>query len=232
MPKRDADTARTRPIRSFGRVGGRALSVRQAALMETLYPRLAVDVSGPVDPATLFETPKAAYWLEIGFGGAEHLIGQAQRHPETGFLGCEPFAEGMAKALTGVEEAGLTNVRLLQDDARLLLHALPEACLDRAFILFPDPWPKTRHHKRRLVQPDFLDALARVVKPGGAARFATDWADYADQALLTFTRHPAFSWKAERAADWRSTPADHIATRYQEKKLGDCAPVFLDFVRR
>jgi tRNA (guanine-N7-)-methyltransferase len=156
---------------------------------------------------------------------------QAQRRPDLLILGAEPFLNGVASAVRHVDERGLTNVRLLQGDARHLLTALPDASVDRVFILFPDPWPKTRHHKRRLIQAQWVAELARVLKPGGALRFATDWADYADWALRRFLASPNFSWTAERADDWRTPPADHVTTRYEEKRLGDCAPVFLDFER-
>jgi tRNA (guanine-N7-)-methyltransferase len=175
-------------------------------------------------------------WLEIGFGGGEHLAEQAARRPEVLFLAAEPFLNGVASALRHIDERGLSNVRLRQGDARQLLADLPDASLERVFILFPDPWPKARHHKRRLIQAETVAELARVLRPGGTLRFATDWADYADWTIERLTAQPAFAqpafaWTAERADDWRTPPADHVTTRYQEKRLGDCAPVFLDFVR-
>jgi tRNA (guanine-N7-)-methyltransferase len=138
----------------------------------------------------------------------------------------------VASALRHLDERGLTNVRLQDGDARDLVAHLPDAVLDRVFILFPDPWPKLRHHKRRLINAETLAGLARVLKPGGRLRFATDWADYADWTLERVLASKAFAWDAERADDWRVAPADHITTRYEEKRLGDCAPVFLDFRRR
>lgn len=218
------------PLRTYGRIKARALKPRQEQLVETLLPHLAVDLSGPLDPAALFPEARA-FVLEIGFGGGEHLAAQAAAHPDHGFIGVEPFLNGVGSCLRHIEEAGLTNVRLHMGDARDVLAALPDACLDRVDILFPDPWPKARHHKRRLVQPDFVAALARVVKPGGEVRFATDWANYAATALEHFVRDPHFRWAAECAADWRSAWAGHVATRYEEKKLGDCAPVWLRFLR-
>ena len=130
-----------------------------------------------------------------------------------------------------MDEQDLKNVRIKDGDARELVAHLPDASLDRVFILFPDPWPKARHHKRRIVQPDMLEDLARVLKPGGRLRFATDVAGYADWALERILASPHFDWPAQVAADWRNPPADHVTTRYEEKRLGDCAPVFLDFVR-
>jgi tRNA (guanine-N7-)-methyltransferase len=137
----------------------------------------------------------------------------------------------VASAVRHIDEQELANVRLHDSDVRELVARLPDASLARVFILFPDPWPKTRHHKRRIVQPELVADLARALKPGGRLRFATDWADYADWALERILRSGDFDWQAGRADDWRTPPADHITTRYEEKRLGDCAPVFLDFVR-
>ena len=122
-------------------------------------------------------------------------------------------------------------MRVHDGDARELMARLPDASLDRIFVLFPDPWPKTRHHKRRIVQPETVAEFALLLKPGGPLRFASDVAHYVDWALEKITAHPAFRWPAERADDWRKPPADHVTTRYEDKRLGDCAPVFLDFVR-
>ena len=217
------------PLRSFGRLKSRPIKPRQAALMETLLPTLRVP-QAPFDPRALM--PGAAeVWLEIGFGGGEHMAGQAERRRDVLILGAEPFLNGVASGLRHLDERGLTNVRLQDGDARELIAHLPDAALERVFILFPDPWPKARHHKRRLITPDTLAALARVLKPGGRMRFATDWADYADWTLERVLASGLFAWAAERADDWRVAPADHLTTRYEEKRLGDCAPVFLDFAR-
>ena len=212
------------PLRSFGRLKSRPIKPRQAELMDTLLPHLAIDLAAP--PLGPDET-----WLEIGFGGGEHLAEQAARHPDVRLLGAEPFLNGAASALRHIDERGLENVRLHVGDARDLLAALPDAALARVFILFPDPWPKARHRKRRLVNPATAAELARVLRPGGALRFATDWADYAETALLALRAEPRLAWTARRADDWRNPPADHVTTRYETKRLGDCAPVFLDFVR-
>ena len=219
-----------RPIRTFGRTGGRALSARQQALVDDRLPGLTVPVGADaaLDPRSLFANP-GPVCLEIGFGGAEHLIEQARRAPGTGFIGCEPFIEGMAKALTGVDEHGLANVRLWMDDARPLIASLADHSVDQVFILFPDPWPKKKQQKRRLIQPDFLAELHRILAPGARVRFATDVASYADEALARFLAHGGFAWQAERAGDWRTPPADHVPTRYEAKRLGDCEPVWLDF---
>jgi tRNA (guanine-N7-)-methyltransferase len=218
------------PLRSYGRIKARALKPRQEALIDTLLPHLAVDATAPIEPRLLF--PEATTMvLEIGFGGGEHLVAQAAAHPETGYIGVEPFMNGVGSCLRHIEEAGVTNVRLHMGDARDVISMLPDAALDRVDILFPDPWPKARHHKRRLVQGDFVASLARIVKPGGEVRFATDWANYAAWTLEIFTHAPHFAWGAERAADWRSPWPRHVTTRYEEKKLGDCAPVWLRFER-
>jgi tRNA (guanine-N7-)-methyltransferase len=218
-------------LRSYGRIKSRPIKARQAGLMESLLPKIAPDMSGPVDPAVL-KPDAAEAWLEIGFGGGEHMAAQAGLRPDVLIMGAEPFLNGVASAVRHVEEQALGNVRILHGDARELMAALPDASLTRVFILFPDPWPKTRHHKRRIIQAETLDELARLLKPGGRLRFATDWAAYVDWTLERVLANPAFAWGAERAADWRDPPADHVTTRYEEKKLGDCAPVFLDFVRR
>jgi tRNA (guanine-N7-)-methyltransferase len=210
------------PLRSFGRIKARPIKPRQAALLQTLLPKIAFDPAAPLAGET---------WLEIGFGGGEHLAEQAARHPKVRIIGAEPFLNGVASALRHIDERGLANVRLHQGDAREVLNQLPDASLSRIFILFPDPWPKARHHKRRLVQPDTVAELARVLKRGGKLRFATDVASYANHALEMLIASPHLRWTAEQADDWRAPPADHVTTRYEEKRLGDCAPVFLDFER-
>ena len=219
-------------MRSFGRIRSRTLKPRQAALFDTLLPTIALPdpEAGPIDPQALM--PGAAeVWIEIGFGGGEHLAEQARRHPDALMIGCEPFLNGVGSALRHVEEMGLKNVRLHAGDARAVMEALPDASLDRVMILFPDPWPKARHNKRRLVQDETTAEIARLLKPGGRLRFVTDWKDYADWVLERFERTPGLEWQAERADDWRLAPEDHVVTRYEEKKLGDTAPIFLDFTR-
>jgi len=217
------------PLRSYGRLKTRTIKPRQAALMETLLPTLRPPAE-PFDPKTLKPDASEA-WLEIGFGGGEHMAAQAQRRPDVLLIGAEPFQNGVASALRHIDEAALTNVRVLDGDARELMANLPDASLERIFVLFPDPWPKARHNKRRIIQAETVAEFARLLKPGGRLRFASDWADYVGWSLARFLKNPAFRWTAGEAADWRNPPADHITTRYEEKRLGDCAPVFLDFVR-
>ena len=217
-------------MRSYGRIKSRPIKLRQAALVDELLPSLRPP-EGPFDPRTLMDGTREA-WLEIGFGGGEHMASQAARAPDVLIVGCEPFLNGVASAVRHVAEQELKNVRIHDGDARELAARLPDASLDRVFILFPDPWPKARHHKRRIVQPEMVAELARVLKPGGRLRFATDVAGYADWALERILASPDFDWPAQKADDWRVAPSDHITTRYEEKRLGDCEPVFFDFIRR
>ena len=189
-------------------------------MFENKLPAVAIalpDAGESLHPAALFPAAVSEIWLEIGFGAGDHLAWQALRNPEVGFLGCEPFVEGVANLLSRIERDALRNIRILDDDARLLLDALAPASLDRVFILFPDPWPKTRHHKRRIVTPETLDRLARAMRPGAELRLATDHADYAAWMLAHATDHPAFAWTARRPADWRVRPADWPGTRYEAK---------------
>lgn len=218
-------------FRLFGRAQGKPLSARQQGLVDALLPRIGLPGTGPVDPATLLPGSQA-HVLEIGFGGGEHLAAQAERHPETGYIGIEPFLNGVAKALTYVEDRELENVRLARADARELLPRFTPAGLDCIFLLFPDPWHKKRHAKRRFVQKTTRDEFARLLKPGGRLRIATDVKSYADHCMIELTGDDRFDWQAAKADDWRLPPADHIRTRYEEKNLGDCAPVFMDWVRR
>lgn len=157
------------------------------------------------------------YRLEIGFGGGEHLAAQARAHPDRGFLGVEPFLDGVGKLVAQAEEHGLANVRVLPDDARLLLRVLPNGCLERIDVLFPDPWPKLRHHKRRIVNRETVAEMARVLAQGGELRLATDIVDYARWMLDATLAEPRLAWTAERADDWQVAPADHVPTRYQAK---------------
>jgi tRNA (guanine-N7-)-methyltransferase len=218
----------------FGRRKGHPLRARQTELFGSLLPRLALDLSRPApsDLAALFPQPVERVRLEIGFGGAEHLIGQAQAHPRTGFIGCEPFVNGTAKALSAIDELGLTNIRLYHGDAVELLAWLPSQSLSRVDLLYPDPWPKRRHWKRRFVSDANVAAFARVLRLGGEFRFATDWANYAEWTLLRLLRSRDFSWTAERADDWRKPWPGFSGTRYEAKaKREGRAPAYLTFRR-
>jgi tRNA (guanine-N7-)-methyltransferase len=208
-------------LRSFGRRRARKLTDRQQALLDDELSGMALDVTTPPRGGlgSLFARPMKACWLEIGFGGGEHLLWQAAHNPDVGFIACEPFIDGVVKVVDGAVTGGLDNIRIHADDARDVLPWLPEASIERAFILFPDPWPKARHHKRRLVEPRLLAALARVMVPGGELRLATDIDDYARQMLLAAKREGSFAWQASRPADWRERPADWPETRYEQKAI-------------
>jgi len=216
----------------YGRRRGKKLRSGQEALLDTLLPQLLIALPAApqqIDPAALFG-PVREVWLEVGFGAGEHLVWQAEQHPDIGLIGCEPYLNGVAKCLAHIERTGVRNVRFLTDDARLVMAALPERSLARVFVLFPDPWPKTRHHKRRFVQRDTLDALARLMKTGAELRLATDDPSYLPCMLEHAGTHPAFEWLAERPADWRARPADWPPTRYEQKKIAG-TPTFLRFRR-
>ncbi len=200
-----------------------------------MLPELAIDLPehGSLDPQRLFAIPPTEIWLEIGFGAGEHLAEQAAAHPDVGFLGAEVFENGVVKLLAELRRRNLDNVRVLVDDARLLLAALQDACLGRVFILFPDPWPKARHHKRRMVSPGTLDQLARTMKSGAELRLATDDLSYLRAMLELVPLHPAFAWTARGPADWLKRPADWPATRYEAKAAAaGRIPYFLRCTRK
>lgn len=203
----------------FGRRKGHPLKPRQAALFDALLPRLALDLTkpAPVDLRALFATPVDDLRLEIGFGGSEHLIAQAKAHPRTGFIGTDAFVNAVGKALVAIDEGALPNIRLHFGDASDLLDWLTGYSLSRIDLLYPDPWPKRRHWKRRFIQDDTLKRLARILKKDGELRFATDIADYAAYALARVMRSADFTWTAERADDWRNPWPDFVGTRYEAK---------------
>ena len=205
----------------FGRRKGHSLKPRQAALFDTLLPRLALDLTkpAPADLRTLFATPVDDLRLEIGFGGAEHLIGQAQAAPRSGFIAADGFLNAIAKALVAIDENALTNIRLHFDDASELLDWLPAGAFTRVDLLYPDPWPKRRQWKRRFIQDESLVRLARILKPGGELRFATDIDSYAAYALARIMRSVDFEWTAETADDWRKPWAGFSRTRYEAKAI-------------
>jgi tRNA (guanine-N7-)-methyltransferase len=221
MSTNDASKPVRHELRSYGRRHGRKFSERQHQLLRELLPQLSLDLSKPppVPLSQLFDASVGEVWLEIGFGGGEHLVWQAARHPATGLIGCEPFIDGVVKVLSAAQDHQLTNLRLHAGDAREILRWLPDASLSRVFILFPDPWPKRRHQKRRLISPAFLAELARVMAAGAELRFATDVGEYARHVLAGMKSAAAFKWLAESAADWRIRPPDWPQTRYEEKAL-------------
>lgn len=214
----------------YGRRLGRPLSTHQASLIEHLLPKIAVP-DGPIDLPVLFPQLRE-FAFEVGFGGGEHVAAQARANPARGFIACEPFVNGVAKLLGEIQAGGLSNIRLHMGDARDVLARLADRSLSAVYVLFPDPWPKLRHHKRRFIQRETLDQLARLLRPGGEFRVATDHADYAVWALQHLMADRRFRWTAERASDWRVRPADWPATRYEHKAVAaGRACVYLRFVR-
>lgn len=205
-------------FRTFGRAKGKPLSPAQAGLMRDVFPRFDVGpkIKNGENPFRNIDGP---LWLEIGFGGAEHLLWQAERNSGVTILGVEPFLNGVAKAVRGISDKDLKNLRLHRGDARDVLALLPDACLEKVFVLFPDPWPKARHHKRRIINAQFIEDLHRVIKPGGKFRFGSDIIHYVDWSLTRIKAHGGFEWEATRQSDWRVRPDDWPSTRYLEKAL-------------
>lgn len=211
-------------LQSFGRRKSRKLLITKQNLLEDSLPDYLIDLSQPVLAGQKF-------WLEIGFGGGEHLAGRALANPEITMLGCEPFYDGIASMLGHIKREGIKNIRIFNDDARLLLKALPDKSLERVFILFPDPWPKLRHQKRRIVNQQTLDLLARVMCEGGELLLATDHVDYGVWMLEHLQADPRFIWQAQEPEDWQNPPAGWVETRYQVKTtLEGRKPMFLRYV--
>jgi tRNA (guanine-N7-)-methyltransferase len=205
--------------RLYGRRAGHKLREGQAALVEALLPTLAVP-DGPVDAMRLFgdtDGPGRPLELEIGFGGGEHLAAQAAMRPGNGLIGCEPFLNGVVSALMHIQEGGLDNVRLHMGDAIDVLSRLPDASLDRVYLLHPDPWPKARHAKRRFMNKGPVDLIAAKLKPGGEFRFGTDHPVYVRHAMMIMNGRADFAWQISSAADFRNRPADWPETRYERK---------------
>ncbi|WP_262029393.1 tRNA (guanine(46)-N(7))-methyltransferase TrmB [Microvirga sp. Mcv34] len=215
----------------FGRRKGKKLRAGQDDLVQNVLPAIRM-VPGRA-PSGQFPNPQAREtWLEIGFGGGEHLAAQARAHRDINFIGCEPFVNGMAKLLAVIEQEHLDNVRLWDDDVTDLLPTLPDASFDRVYILYPDPWPKRRQRKRRLVSDETLEVLARVMKPGAELRFASDIDDYIGWVLARTLRSPHFRWTATRADDWRKPYEGWPGTRYEAKAIREGrVPSYLTFER-
>lgn len=219
----------------YGRRRGKTLTAHQAGVMDAILPRLRLDLHAPApaDAVTLFAVPVTAIRMEIGFGGGEHLLHRMRENPQTGFIGIEPFVNGLAKFVTtlGEAEAGGT-IRLYDDDATRVLDWLPAASLDQIDLLYPDPWPKPRHFKRRFVSPANLDRFARVLKPGGRFHFASDIDSYVNWTLQHCERHRAFEWLAAGPADWRTPYDGWPGTRYEAKAMREGrTPAYLRFLR-
>lgn len=217
----------------YGRRKGKKLRQRQDRLVADLLPTLELDLSsGALAPEAVFARPYREWRMEIGFGDGARLINEASSHPHVGYIGCEPFLNGVAKALSALDEKCLENVRLRSGDARDLLAALPASCLDRIEILYPDPWPKRRHRKRRIISDEFLTAVARALKPGGQLRFATDIDDYCGWTLAHAFRSKELSWTAERPNDWLTPWDGWSPTRYEQKARREGrTSSYLTFVR-
>lgn len=218
----------------YGRRQGRPLRKAQRARLSDFLPQISIESLERLDdPIALFDPPVKAIWLEVGFGGGEHLAAQALAHPEIGFIGCEPFMNGVARLVRTVETSNIENIRVYAEDARRLIEALPDRSVERCFILFPDPWPKRRHHRRRIVSPETLTELARVMADSARLRLASDHRDYVRWMLFHTLRQDAFEWCAKRPEDWRTRPPDWPPTRYEEKaaQRGETS-IYLEFMRR
>ena len=221
--------------RWYGRRLGKPLRAKRKQLLDELLPTLRIDPKAdqiPADLRSLFANPVREVWLEIGFGGGEHLAEQAANNPDVGIIGCEPFINGVASLMKHIDERKLTNVRVYDDDVRHLLEVMAPECLARIFILFPDPWPKTRHHRRRIVKDETIVEFARLLKDAGELRFASDHAGYVSWALRHLLQSEDLHWTAKRPGDWRDPPEDWVETRYEKKaKAKGDAPAYLRFER-
>jgi tRNA (guanine-N7-)-methyltransferase len=202
--------------RLYGRRQGHALRAGQAALVEELLPRLAVPEDGPLDARRLFGDDRPMQ-LEIGFGAGEHLAAQAEAAPGIGFIGCEPFLNGVVGALGHVRDRDLDNVRLHMGDALEIVERLPDASLDRVYLLHPDPWPKARHAKRRMMNHGPLDLIATKLKPGGEFRLGTDDPTYCRWSMMVMDQRRDFAWQAREPRDFLTRPDDWPETRYERK---------------
>lgn len=202
--------------RLYGRRAGHKLRLGQSALVEELLPQIAVPDTGPIDATALFGTPRPLEF-EIGFGSGEHLAGQAGTRPDKGFIGCEPFLNGVVGALSHVRDGALDNVRLHMGDALEVMERLPDASLDRIYLLHPDPWRKARHAKRRMVNHGPLDLFAAKLKPGGEFRLGTDDPTYCRWSMMIMSARRDFAWEAANAADFLTRPDDWPETRYERK---------------
>lgn len=215
----------------FGRQKSKKLSQRQQQLVAQKLPELLLDPKSSIRPEQIW-SDEQPLWLEIGFGGGEHLSATAARNPDVSFIGCEPFLNGIAKLLVAIEDQQLENIRIYNNDARHILTWLPAARLERVYLLYPDPWPKKRHHKRRFVTNETLAMLARVMKPGADLLIASDIGDYIRTSLLALSKSDQFTWQPVSAADWKTPPADWPGTRYEKKaKREGRVPTYLKMKR-
>ena len=220
------------PVRRlYGRSRGKALRAGQERLLAEALPLFSIEPEALAAGRAFASLPRGV-WLEIGFGAGEHLIEQAKANPDVAIVGCEPFLNGVVAALAGLKRERLSNVRLRRGDAQTLIDAAPDTFFSRVFVLYPDPWPKRRHHKRRLIARGVIDSLARVMRPGAELRFATDIDDYAGWTLARFLASPHFRWAAAQADDWRRPWPEWRPTRYEAKaRFENRGSVYLTFVR-
>ena len=201
--------------------------------MDELLPQFRVDTGAEIsDLPAIFSSPVSDVWMEIGFGAGEHLVGQAAKNKEIGFLGCDPYINGVASLLSQVNKEHLSNIKVFDDDVRLLTPKLPAASLGRIFLLYSDPWPKKRHHRRRITSELNINEFARLLRPGGELRFATDAFEFATWTLERMLRDRRFVWLARRSCDWQLPPADWVETRYEQKACArGVGSVYLSFLR-
>lgn len=205
--------------RVYGRRQGKPLTKASAARFEKYFPLYSINIPGDegINPRELFIDEMTEYWLEIGFGKGEHLASQAKENPQVGIIGCEPFLNGVSGLIDHIDKENIENTRFYMDDARLLMDAIPESSISRAFILFPDPWRKKRHYKRRVVNAGNLKVLTKILKDGAELRIATDHNDYCRWILARLLENEHFIWQSEHPDDWHKRASDWPATRYEEK---------------
>lgn len=217
----------------FGRRKGPKIRKTQSQALEATYSRLEIHpAQTQIDPDTLFSKRNLEIRMEIGFGGGEHLLDHLEKRPNTGFIGVEPFVNGMAKFCAALDETDFGRVRLFNDDAALLLDRLPDRCLSGLDLLYPDPWPKKKHWKRRFINDENVERIARVLKPGAKFRFASDIEHYVAWTLTHVRRHPLFQWNAAASEDWHSPYPGWPGTRYERKALAaGRRPAYLTFSR-
>ncbi len=220
--------------RVYGRRQGAALSAARQGRLDHHWPKVGINTLDPsTRPADHFDQPFKDYWLEVGFGKGEHLAEQAVNQPQVGIIGCEPFLNGVSGLIDLVDSGSLTNVRIFMDDARLLMDSLPDGSIGRAFILFPDPWPKARHHKRRIVSAGNIAALSRILKDGAELRIGTDHMEYCRWIMAHMLSTSDFDWICDSPTDWRLRPDDWPASRYEIKSLEQGRKSsYLRFIRR
>lgn len=220
--------------RVYGRRLAKPLKKTSEARLREFFPKYSISLEdNKLDLAGLFDHSPKEYWLEIGFGKGEHLVAQAKANPDVGFIGCEPFINGVSGLVDHIVRDNVTNIRFFMDDARLLMDAMEEGSIARAFILFPDPWRKKRHHKRRIVSPGNLIVLAKLLKDDAQLRIATDHHDYCRWILARLMENPNFCWNADHPDQWHKRPEDWPPTRYEQKALAvGRESAYMTFVRR